>query len=191
MCGDALARSPKSTGDYSQTNRASVQSSEQYVLRASKLLSPCPGPVLTLHTSRQAAMARPFQSSRQPASESLSLDLGIMRAEIQQVGSVFSTTYRVAPVANSTTKHNKAALGHAKLTQEFKGIYAALRRLSACDKSQVDCRFIHNRAEVPRASPRSSAASAVTPRLPRTNSLSRALVHPIFRAKAACVIFPG
>src|SRR6266478_1467382 len=79
----------------------------------------------------------------------------------------------------------------AKLPQGFKGIYAALRRLSACDKSQVDCRFIHNRAEVPRASPRSSAASAVTPRLPRTNSLSRALVHPIFRAKAACVIFPG
>ena len=97
----------------------------------------------------------------------------------------------VQPVAIGTAEHNKAALGHAKLTQGSMGIYAALRRLSACDKSQVDCRFIHNRAEVPRASPRSSAASAVTPRLPRTNSLSRAFVHPILRAKAACVIFPG
>src|ERR1700693_4560651 len=33
------------------------------------------------------------------------------------MSSFFSTTYRVAPVANSTTKHNEAALGHAKLTQ--------------------------------------------------------------------------
>jgi hypothetical protein len=43
------------------------------------------------------------------------LDLGIMSAE--KIGSVFSTTYRVASVAIGTTEHNKAARRHAKLTQ--------------------------------------------------------------------------
>jgi hypothetical protein len=36
-----------------------------------------------------------------------------------------------------------------------------------------------------------SAASAVTPRFPRVDLLRRAFVHPILRANAACVIFPG
>jgi len=35
-----------------------------------------------------------------------------------------------------------------------------------CDKSHIDYRSIHKRAKVPRVSPRSSAAFAVTPRLP-------------------------
>jgi hypothetical protein len=45
------------------------------------------------------------------------------------ITSIFSTTYRVALVANSTTKHNKAALGHAKLTQGSRTLKPALWRL--------------------------------------------------------------
>jgi hypothetical protein len=42
------------------------------------------------------------------------LDLGIMSN--RKTVLVNSTAYRVAPVAFSTAEHNKAALGHAKLT---------------------------------------------------------------------------
>src|SRR6266404_1813143 len=91
MCGDVRARSPKGTGDYSQTNHASVQSSERYVLRVSKLLSPCPGPVLTLHASRQAAMARAHSkvrgsrlaNHRPPPAANLLAPPGSERARIQ------------------------------------------------------------------------------------------------------------
>jgi len=39
-----------------------------------------------------------------------------------------------------------ADTGSRKTHAGIVGIYAALRRLPACDKSQVDCRFIHKRA---------------------------------------------
>ena len=56
--------------------------------------------------------------------------------------------------------------------------YAALRRRVASARSYVDWRFIHRRGDVPSTSARSRAASAVTPRLPLMNSLSRAFVQP-------------
>jgi hypothetical protein len=42
---------------------------------------------------------------------------------------MFSITYRVASVANSTTKHNSAALSHARLTQGSRTLRPALWRL--------------------------------------------------------------
>ena len=66
--------------------------------------------------------------------------------------------------------------------------YATRRDLAALSRSYVACRFIHSLAEVPSVSARSSAASAVTPRLPRISSLSRARVQPIRCANSAWVI---
>ena len=50
---------------------------------------------------------------------------------------------------------------------------------------QMLCKFIRRRAEVPSVSARSSAASAVIPRLPLMSSLSLAFVQPTFVANAA------
>jgi len=54
--------------------------------------------------------------------------------------------------------------------------YAAFLLRAASARSKVACRVIHSRGEVPSASARSSAASAVTPRFPLMSSLSRAFV---------------
>ncbi len=73
-----------------------------------------------------------------------------------------------------------------------RGDQAALpRRLAARSRSYVACRFIQSLADVPRASARSRAASAVTPRLPWMSSLKRARVHPIFSANAVWVMPEG
>ena len=65
-------------------------------------------------------------------------------------------------------------------------IQAALRRRrAAASRSHVACRFIQILLVVSSACARSNAASAVTPRLPRIDSLTRARVQPIRAAKAA------
>ena len=69
------------------------------------------------------------------------------------------------------------------LACQYHRLYAAFRRRVASARSKVACRFIHSRGEVPSASARSSAASAVTPRFPLMNSLSRAFVQPVLSAQ--------
>jgi len=57
--------------------------------------------------------------------------------------------------------------------------YATRLASTALAKSYVACKFSQSFGEVPRVSARSSAASAVMPRLPRISSFKRARLQPI------------
>ena len=75
------------------------------------------------------------------------LNLGIMIAELSNVVSVVSVTYRVAPIALGTTEHKEARPSHTKLAREFPrrlpdSIYAA------ADESTTEPREISRSAEM-------------------------------------------
>jgi len=65
------------------------------------------------------------------------------------------------------------------------------RRFTSKSTSRIGWRFIPILRVISRASTSSSAAVAVTPRLPRMISLSRSRVHPMRSANAACVTRDG